>query len=267
MEKTNQYVIRGGEKGRERLRLLSQLMAPTTLDLFKKAGLKEGATGLDLGCGGGDVTLALARIVGENGTVLGMDMDSTKIDLARKEAEQNGIGQVKYQVGNVMELDATNQFDFIYARFLLTHLQNPLALCKRIHRALKKGGVFMVEDIDFSGNKCYPPSSAYDNWVEWYSAVVRENGADPEIGYKLPHLLLNANFSNLGINVVQPTSLKGEEKRLTSITMENIAEAVISKQLTTREEFMKTLEAIRTYEASETTIICLTRVFQVWGYK
>jgi len=125
----------------------------------------------------------------------------------------------------------------------------------------------MVEDIDFSGNKCYPPSNAYDTWVRWYSEVVRKNGADPEIGYKLPHLLLEANFLNLGINVVQPTCLKGEEKHLTSITMENIADAVIDKKLATREEFMKTMNEIRIYEELETSLICLTRVFQVWGYK
>ena len=196
MTKTTQYVIRGGEKGRERLRLLSKVMKPTTLDLFKRAGLSEGTIGLDLGCGGGDVTLELAHLVSKNGAILGMDMDATKIDLATAEAKQKGIEQVSYQLGNVMELEATDKYDFIYARFLLTHLQNPLALCKRIHRALKKGGVFMVEDIDFSGNKCFPPNSAYDKWVQWYSAVVRANGADPEIGYKLPHLLLEANFSN-----------------------------------------------------------------------
>ena len=41
---------------------------------------------LDLGCGGGDVTLDLARIVGDEGRVIGMDIAETKLELARGEA-------------------------------------------------------------------------------------------------------------------------------------------------------------------------------------
>ena len=42
---------------------------------------------LDVGCGG-DVTFDLARLVGQAGEVVGWDIDATKLDLARREAQQ-----------------------------------------------------------------------------------------------------------------------------------------------------------------------------------
>jgi 2-polyprenyl-3-methyl-5-hydroxy-6-metoxy-1,4-benzoquinol methylase len=37
---------------------------------------------LDLGCGGGEVASELARLVGANGEVTGIDMDEIKVELA-----------------------------------------------------------------------------------------------------------------------------------------------------------------------------------------
>ena len=58
------YIIRGGKKGRERLGTLSRILAPSTNDVLDRAGVGVGAQIIDLGCGGGDVTLELARRAG-----------------------------------------------------------------------------------------------------------------------------------------------------------------------------------------------------------
>ena len=55
------YVIRGGVRGRERLKLLSRVMHESTAAVFDRAGIREGMACLDVGCGSGDVTLELAR--------------------------------------------------------------------------------------------------------------------------------------------------------------------------------------------------------------
>lgn len=68
MERSH-YVIRGGLEGRERLRILSRVMRPTTRSLLKRVGLGQGMACLDVGCGGGDVTFEIARMVGPGGRV------------------------------------------------------------------------------------------------------------------------------------------------------------------------------------------------------
>src|SRR4030095_6335238 len=84
------YIIRGGQAGRERLRLLARVMRPTTAALFARAGVREGMRCLDVGCGGGDVSFDLARLVGPLGRVVGIDLDAVKITAARAEATAAG---------------------------------------------------------------------------------------------------------------------------------------------------------------------------------
>lgn len=58
------YAIRGGKEGKERLNLLARVMLPTTSQLLKKVGFRKRMTCLDVGCGGGHVTLLMASMVG-----------------------------------------------------------------------------------------------------------------------------------------------------------------------------------------------------------
>jgi hypothetical protein len=55
------YAIRGGKEGKERLNLLARVMLPTTSQLLKTVGFRRGMNCLDVGCGGGHVTLFMAR--------------------------------------------------------------------------------------------------------------------------------------------------------------------------------------------------------------
>jgi 2-polyprenyl-3-methyl-5-hydroxy-6-metoxy-1,4-benzoquinol methylase len=78
------YVIRGGKEGKDRLRIISQALWPSTSNLLNSAGVQTGMACLDVGCGGGDVTLEMARLVGLSGTATGIDIDSVKMQLAQQ---------------------------------------------------------------------------------------------------------------------------------------------------------------------------------------
>ena len=96
-----EYVIRGGVEGRERLRLLATVFGASTRALLDEVGVPDGARCLDIGCGGGDVTFELARMAGSTGRAVGVDRDATKIELARREAEQRGLANIVFEVGDV----------------------------------------------------------------------------------------------------------------------------------------------------------------------
>src|SRR5689334_10802587 len=119
------YVIRGGVAGRERLRLLARVMWPTTEALLARVGFAPDARCLDVGCGGGDFTVALASLV-PGGSVVGVDIDETKLAIARDEAAAARVANVVYRVGDVtLPSLGDESFDVVYARFLLTHLPDP----------------------------------------------------------------------------------------------------------------------------------------------
>lgn len=151
------YAIRGGEEGKRRLDLLAQIMAPTTDALLGRAGVRPGMRCLDLGCGGGHVSRRLAELVGGAGSVVGLDLDSVKLEAARQECRDAGLRNVEFRPASVTEWAEPSGYDIVYGRFILSHLAARATVVSRMVEALRPGGVLALEDIDFSGAFCHPP--------------------------------------------------------------------------------------------------------------
>jgi len=259
------YVIRGGHEGKRRLELLGRIMWPTTFSLLKRAGVREGMTCLDLGCGGGDVTRGLARLVGPTGSVLGVDIDAVKLDAARREAVRQGLANVEFQQANVYECCWEAAFDRIYARFLLTHLPDCPTALAAMRRARRTGGVLIVEDIDFSGAFCYPRCAAYERYVDLYRQVVRLRKGDADIGPKLHGLLVQAGLQSVHLDLVHPFHVDHEDKELSLSTLVNISDAVLCEGLAEPAELERAIAELEAFTQDPTTVLGLPRVFQAWG--
>lgn len=259
------YVIEGGQKGKDRLKVISRALRPTTLQLLQRVGLGAGMHALDVGCGGGDVTLDMARMVDTHGRVCGLDFDTDIVRLARQDAAAAEVQHVEYQVVDAQYLDIPSTYDVVYARFLLTHLQDPAGGLAGMLRAAKPGGTVVVEEIDFSGHFCYPPSDAFQRYLTLYSEVVRWRGGDPLLGMKLPSLFLASGVTNVQVNVVQPVHLHGESKSIAEITMERISEAVVRTGLATQADVDQTVAEIVEFAARPDTLMSYPRIVQVWG--
>src|ERR687893_635479 len=118
------YVLRSGRAGAERLRLLNRVKWPTTEPLLKAAGLRAGMSCLDMGCGGGDVTLKMAALVGAEGHVVGVDRDQSILQLARQEADKQGL-PVSFRRLEAENFAEESAYDLVFARYLLSHLPRP----------------------------------------------------------------------------------------------------------------------------------------------
>jgi SAM-dependent methyltransferase len=265
MTATGHYVIRGGIEGRERLRVLSHVMRPTTMALLDQLGLADGQICVDVGCGGGDVTLELARRVGPTGKALGFDIDPTKLDLARTEAQEQGVLNVEFRGADVRETLDAPPCDVVYSRFVLTHLHDPSSVLRVFHRWARPGGLVALEDIDFSGYFTHPESPAFKRYHELYCATVTRRGGDPNIGPRLPRLLRECGFEDVEVRIVQPMALVGAPKLLNPLTMENIAGAVLEDGLATVAEIQEIVAALYAFAADPTTLAGTPRVVQAWG--
>jgi SAM-dependent methyltransferase len=259
------YAIRGGIEGRERLRILARTLHASTSALFDRLGVGMGLACLDVGCGGGDVTFELARRVGPRGRVVGVDIDAAKLDLARQEAAAQLIGNVEFSALDIRNGEVDIDFDLVYARFLLTHLADPAAAIAAFGRALRPGGLLIVEDIDFKGSFAWPETAAFRRYCELYDAVVRRRGGDPDIGPRLPILLADGGFAQINMHVVQPTATQGDAKLINPITLENIADAILQDGLAARQELDALIHELYAFAADPRTVAGVARVIQAWG--
>jgi len=261
------YAIRGGKEGKQRLDLLARVMLPTTSALLERVGLNRGMKCLDAGCGGGHVTVFMASIVGPEGKVIGTDTDREILALARADAEAANLGNIEFHEVDGCKSEWDQWYDIVYARFLLSHLNEPEKCLAALVKACRSKGAIVIEETDFRGSFCYPPSAVYERYVELYQKVILRRGGDPNIGPKLPRMLRKAGAENIQFSAVQPTHIQGEGKRMAPMTMERIANAAISEGLATETEIRQIISGLNDAAADPETVMSLPRVFQVWGTK
>src|SRR6266568_1316216 len=95
----------------ERLIRQAARIAPYTERLFREAGIGPGQRVLDLGSGVGDVSILLARIVGQSGEVVGIERDPVSIEKANARVADAGFRNVRFMQSDVNEITSDASFD------------------------------------------------------------------------------------------------------------------------------------------------------------
>lgn len=121
--------------------LLDRQIAPLGQAAMAALAPAPGEAIADIGCGCGDTVLDLARAVGPDGSVIGLDISEPMLEVARARIAQAGLKQA-----SVIAADAqTHPFapaslDAVYSRFGVMFFHQPLAAFANMRTALKPGG-------------------------------------------------------------------------------------------------------------------------------
>jgi ubiquinone/menaquinone biosynthesis C-methylase UbiE len=264
MKNENNYIIKGGEEGKKRLGLLSEILETYTRSFIKSVVNLKGKRFLDVGSGGGHVSLMASDMVGQEGQVTAIDFDAEIIKLAAGDAKELGIENIIYRTLDAYALDYENEFDIVFARFLLSHLQNPEIVLNKMISSVKKGGAVIIEDIDFSGHFCYPHSDAFMDYVNYFSKASQNNGQHPDIGKQLLSMLKDQNqLYDIRFDVIQPVFKSGDGKWMAYITMDKIKETLLQQGLANQDDIEKTLSELKQFTEDKNSIISLPRIFRV----
>ena len=99
---------------------------------------------LDLGCGGGHVSFALAPVVRE---VVAYDLSEAMLAAVKQEAAARGISNLTTRQGAAEALPFEDaSFDFVATRYSAHHWHDVPAALRQARRVLKPGGTLMVMD-------------------------------------------------------------------------------------------------------------------------
>jgi ubiquinone/menaquinone biosynthesis C-methylase UbiE len=108
--------------------------------------LERGIDVLDIGCGSGRALNLMAKTYPRS-RFTGYDLSSEGISAARAEAQSNGLTNVHFAVRDVSELEVDDAFDLITAFDAIHDQARPDAVLHGISRALRGGGLFLMQDI------------------------------------------------------------------------------------------------------------------------
>lgn len=196
MTEDDGYVLGRSSAEYQRLRAQARLWEGAARQILERAALRPGMSCLDIGCGPGEVMRLMGEMVGTTGHVLGIDIDGTIGRTALAELSKTGVSNFAF-----LELDVAAgpalpgaPFDLSYARFVLTHLTDPLALLRKMAAATKPGGVIAVQDYNMGGFDIQPRPATWPVLQRVVLGTFERSGKDPRIGNKLPHCFVAAGL-------------------------------------------------------------------------
>ncbi|MGH9019130.1 MAG: class I SAM-dependent methyltransferase, partial [Acidimicrobiales bacterium] len=147
---------------------------------LERLGLGPGWRCVDVGAGGGDVSVALAEMVGRDGRVYAVDSDPAARDVVAGAASAFSQVLAITQAGEDLRLP--EPVDLAFCRFLLLHVVDPAVVLGRMRRAVRPGGwVVAQEPITTAGRVDGRPLSMPE-------------ARHPDIGAVLPALVRSSGL-------------------------------------------------------------------------
>lgn len=139
-------------QGEETARVFDARLVNQILPLSGMVGcLKDGADVLDVGCGQGHAINLMAKAFPKS-RFYGYDISRDGLKAAREEAKKMKLVNAHFKMTDAAKLEDRNRFDLITAFDTIHDQAKPARVLKGIGRAIRKDGVFLIQDIAASSN-------------------------------------------------------------------------------------------------------------------
>jgi ubiquinone/menaquinone biosynthesis C-methylase UbiE len=189
------YPLGYSEEEARRLAMQGDFFSDLTEDVLRRAGICAGMQVLDVGCGVGDVSLLVRRLIGAEGSVLGIDRGASSVETARRRAAMAGMANLQFETADLSSFEATQRFDAVVGRFVLLYVPDPVTAVRHLARSLKSGGILMFQEMDMSHAAQMPASDFFERTVGLIPATLATAGVEREMGSKLMHTFRRAGLS------------------------------------------------------------------------
>jgi 2-polyprenyl-3-methyl-5-hydroxy-6-metoxy-1,4-benzoquinol methylase len=219
----------------ERLQLIEKIYDPASQQRLLATGLTTGWQCLEVGAGAGSIMKWMSSIVGAEGRVTAVDIDTRFVadtSLSNVEIIQADINQLTL---------ANNSFDLIHARNILIHLADYQTILSKMLSWLKPNGWLVLEEPDFSAIKFISGTSdehqAFNSVKEAICQMFTNRQLDYDLGIKLPSLLQQLNLQHIQVENDVPISSGGSDvAMMMKLSAMQLAEKYIATGITTTKD-------------------------------
>lgn len=163
----------------------------------------HGSHVLDIGCGPGTLTATFARLVGQNGAVIGIDFDPQMIRLSNERAHRLGLtAWTTHQVADCTNLPfRAGAFDACYCERVLQHLSHrkPAYALGEAMRVTRPDGRIVFADTDWGSFSIDSDEPRLER------RIVRAHASrfwNPFSGRILPRLFRSSGLQNVEVDLV-----------------------------------------------------------------
>ena len=147
---------------------------------------------MDLGSGGGIDCFIAAKATGPEGEVIGVDMTSEMLELARENAAKLGTSNVVFKAGRIEAIpQPDSSVDLVISNCVIALVENKPAVFTEINRILRPGGRFIISDVVTESPL---PAAVRESAKEWVECV---GGAELKDNYL--RFISETGFENVEI--------------------------------------------------------------------
>jgi len=249
---------------------MKNLAEEWTRRLLVDAGVREGMHVLDIGCGRGDVAFLAAELVGERGSVEGIDREEAPLEVGRQRARDLGLKHVHFVRADLASLPGEHgPFDAVIGRRVLMYQPDAVASLARLADALVPGGLIVLQEHDSTAMPvCLPEMPLHRQVSGWMWKTVAREGADLHMGLHLAPSLVKAGFKVERVRA-EATVLTPEQSHTIGTIMRAMRGRIVGMGVATEEELeLDTLDERLAKEMRAGNGTCLWEmVFGAWARK
>ncbi|MCH8148403.1 MAG: methyltransferase domain-containing protein, partial [Planctomycetes bacterium] len=166
-------------------------------DHLSRIPMKPDSKVLDAGCGSGSMTRLMAKRTAR-GHVTGVDLNGKYLDYAREVAQEEGIGNISFDTGDIFDLPFDDDsFDIVWSKYVLQWVNEPAKAVKEFKRVTRPGGHVVCCNFDNLLVYNYPVDEALQSDIE----SVISGLIDPYVGRKMYSMFLGEGMLDITVDI------------------------------------------------------------------
>jgi ubiquinone/menaquinone biosynthesis C-methylase UbiE len=194
--------------------------------------LHPGLSVLDIGCGTGAITSGIAKMVGPQGLVVGLDRDAGLLEIARR--EHGHSPNLQFELGDAISLSFKVQFDIVTSARTLQWIGEVSQAVLQMRKAAKPSGVLVILDYNHVANRWEPdPPVEFQKFYRAFLAWRDAHGWDNEMADHLPGLFESVGLLGVESHIQDEVAARGDiqfsvQSGLWSEVIENVGEQLVN---------------------------------------